>query len=70
MEDILADREQWVAIEHGMIPSSMSNEDWEKLNRKSCSTIRLFLEDLVLLNVLGENTTKNLWDKLGNSYQS
>jgi hypothetical protein len=34
------------------------------------STIVLCLLDLVLLNVSGEATTKTLWDKLGNLYQS
>jgi hypothetical protein len=27
------------------------------------------LKDLVLLNVLGEDSTKKLWDKLGSLYQ-
>jgi hypothetical protein len=30
----------------------------------------LCLSDLILLNVLGEATTKALWDKLGDLYQS
>jgi hypothetical protein len=50
--------------------TNMSKEDWEKLKRRERSTIRLCLEDLVLLNVSGESTTKELWDKLGNLYQS
>jgi hypothetical protein len=45
----------------------MSKEDWEKLDR---NTIRFSLADLVLLNVLGESIAKELWDKLGNLYQS
>jgi hypothetical protein len=48
----------------------MSKEDWEKLDRRAMSTIRLCLVDLVLLNVLGESKAKELWDKLGNLYQS
>jgi hypothetical protein len=32
--------------------------------------IRLCLADLVLLNVSGESIAKELWDKLGNLYQS
>jgi hypothetical protein len=50
-------------------PTSMSKEDWEKLDRRARSTIRLCLADSVLLNVSGESTTKELWDKLGNLYQ-
>jgi hypothetical protein len=40
------------------------------LDRRARSIIRLCLIDLVLLNVSGEYTTKELWDKLGNLYQS
>jgi hypothetical protein len=51
-------------------PTGMSKEDWEKLDRRARSSIRLCLADSVLLNVSGESTTKELWDKLGNLYQS
>ena len=34
------------------------------------STIRLCVLDLVFLNVSGEATAKNLWEKLGTFYQS
>ena len=39
------------------------------MDRKAKSTIRLCLSNLVLLNVSGEDTTKDLWEKLGNLYQ-
>ena len=48
--------------------TSMSKEDWEKLDIRERSTIRLCLADSVLLNVSGESTAKELWDKLGNLY--
>jgi hypothetical protein len=51
-------------------PTGMSKEDWEKLDRRARSTIRLCLTNSMLLNVLGESTAKELWDKLGNLYQS
>jgi hypothetical protein len=51
-------------------PTGMSKEDWEKLDRRARSTIRLCLPDSVLLNVSGESTTMEIWDKLGNLYQS
>ena len=70
MEDLLVDREQWVAVEPRSKPKSISDEYWMKLNRKGRSTIRLCLADLVLLNVSEEDTVKKLWDKLGNLYQS
>jgi hypothetical protein len=51
-------------------PIGMSKEDWEKLDKRARSTIRLCLADSVLLNVSRESTTKEQWDKLGNLYQS
>jgi hypothetical protein len=48
----------------------MSKEDWDNLDKRERSTIRLCLADSVLLNVSGESTAKELWDKLGNLYQS
>ena len=48
----------------------MLKEYWEKLDRRERSIIQLCLEDSVLLNVSGEFTTKEIWDKLGNLYQS
>jgi hypothetical protein len=40
-------------------PIGMLKEDWEKLERRERSTIRLFLVDSVLLNVSRESTAKN-----------
>jgi hypothetical protein len=51
-------------------PTGMLKEYWEKFDRRERSIIRLFLEDSVLLNVLGESIAKELWDRLGNLYQS
>ena len=48
----------------------MKDEDWQKMDRKAKSSIRLCLSDLVLLNVSGEATAKDLWDKLGSLYQT
>jgi hypothetical protein len=51
-------------------PTGMSKEYWEKLDKRERSTIRLYLADSVLLNFSGESIAKELWDKLGNFYQS
>ena len=59
------DRDQWIAVDLGIKPTGVSNEEWKKLDRKAKSTIQLCVSDSVLLNVLGEATTKALWDKLG-----
>jgi hypothetical protein len=57
-------------VDPGTAPTGTSADDWKKLDRKVKSTIRLCLSNSVLLNVSGEATTKELWNKLGNLYQS
>ena len=68
MEDLLVDKDQWIAVDPGTKTTTMSDEDWKKLDRKAKSTIRLCVSDSVLLNVSGEATAKTLWDKLGTLY--
>ena len=70
MEDLLVDKDQWIAVDPGTKPTGVTNEEWKKLDRKAKSTIRLCVSDSVLLNVSGEATSKALWDKLGTLYQS
>ena len=62
MEDILVDKEQWATVDPGTKPTGVLTEDWEKLDRKARSTIRLYLSDSVLLNVSGEDSAKKLWE--------
>jgi hypothetical protein len=69
MEYLLVDREKWKTICRGTQPTCMSMEEWEKLERKERSTIRICLANLMLLNVLGEDSAKKLWDKFGSLYQ-
>ena len=68
MEDLLVDRDQWIVVSENQ-PTGMKDEDWQKMDRKAKSSIRLCLSDLVLLNVSREATAKDLWDKLGSLYQ-
>ena len=70
MEDLLVDKDQWIAVDPGTKPTAMSDEDCKKLDRKAKSTIRLCVSDSVLLNVSGKATAKTLWDKLTTLYQS
>jgi hypothetical protein len=70
MEDLLVDKDQWIAIDPCTKPTRTSANDWKKLDRKAKSTIRLCLSDSILLNVLEEATTKDLWENLGKLYQS
>jgi hypothetical protein len=51
-------------------PTSMSKEHWVKFDRRAMSTIQLYMEDSMLLNVSGEYRDKEQWDKLWNLYQS
>jgi hypothetical protein len=60
MEDLLVDKDQWIIMDPCPAPTGMSAEDWKKLDRKAKITIWLCLLDLVLLNVLREDTTKEL----------
>src|SRR5208282_4127775 len=62
MEDLLVDKDQWIAVDPGTKPTGVTDEEWKKLDRKAKSIIRLC--------VSGEATTKALWDKLGTLYQS
>ena len=70
MEDLLVEREQWIAVDPGMKPIATPQEDWDKLERRARSTIRLCLSEFVLLNVSGEDSAIKLWEKLGSLYQS
>ena len=38
--------------------ASMTDSDWEELDARALSTIRLCLADEVLFNIVGESTTK------------
>ena len=69
MEDLLVDKDQWIAVDPGTKPMAVMDEEWKKLDRKAKSTIRLCVSDSVFLNVSVEATTKDLWDKLGTLYQ-
>jgi hypothetical protein len=51
MEDLLVERDQWIAIDLGTTPIGTSTDDWKKMDRKAKSTIRLCFSDSVLLNV-------------------
>jgi len=61
MEDILILNDQYFPIEGTTKkPSSMTNEDWNKLDRKVIATICQYLAKNVYFNVSGEKTTEEL----------
>eukprot|EP00253_Pinus_taeda_P034923 PITA_34923 len=70
MEDLLVDKDQWIVVDPGTKPTTVSDEEWKKLDRNEKRTIRSCVSDSVLLNVSGQAATKALWDKLGTLYQS
>jgi hypothetical protein len=45
-------------------PTAMTEWEWEDLDVKTLSTIRLCLADEVLFNIVGEDTTSGLWSRL------
>ena len=49
-------------------PSSMTNDEWEKLDRKTIAIIRQYLADTVYFHVSQEKTTESLWKSLRDLY--
>jgi hypothetical protein len=43
---------------------TITNEEWDKIDARALSAIRLCLVDDVLFNIVSEKTTTNLWMKL------
>jgi hypothetical protein len=46
----------------------MMNDEWEELDTKAIGTIRLCLENEVMFNIIGEDTTISLWSRLESLY--
>eukprot|EP00253_Pinus_taeda_P007204 PITA_07204 len=64
MEDMLVDKDQWIAVDPGTKPTRVSDQEWKKLDRKAKSTIRLCVSDSKKLYNLrtknGESATEHL----------
>ena len=54
----------------GESKSSISDDDWEELDLRAVSAIRLCLVKNILANVHGMSTAKGLWKKLEELYQA
>ena len=52
------------------IPLTITEDEWEDLDAKALSTIRLYLEDDVLFNIIGETSARSLWNKLESLYMT
>ena len=51
-------------------PESMKLEDWEEMDEKAASAIRLHLTDDVVNNIIDEESACGIWTKLENLYMS
>jgi hypothetical protein len=49
-------------------PTTMTEWEWEYLDAKDVSTISLCLNNEVMFNIIGEDTTSGLWSKLESLY--
>ena len=70
MEDFLEDHDLWEVTSLDVRSSTISQADWDLKDQKVKGLIRLYLADLVLLNVLNEKTANSLWTWLGSVYQA
>lgn len=71
MHSLLVKQDLALAIEgNAKKPSTMSNEDWQKMDEKAMASIFLSLAKDVLFNVSNKKSTKKVWDKLQNMYQT
>jgi hypothetical protein len=49
-------------------PASITDDDWDEMDGRALSVIRLCLADDVLFNIFTENTRVGLWSKLESLY--
>ena len=70
MEDILTLKNLHLLMEgKSKKPSSMTNEDWEKLDGETIASIWQYLEDNLKFHLSQEKTTESLWKKLQDLYE-
>ena len=51
-------------------PAAMDDDDWEEMESRALSAIRLCLADDVLFNIVSETTAAGLWAKLESLYMT
>jgi hypothetical protein len=51
-------------------PTAIKEREWEDLYSKALSTIHLCLADEVMFNIVGEDTTSDVWSKLESLYMT
>jgi hypothetical protein len=71
MQDLLVQHELQKALAgKSKKPTAMTELEWEDMDAKDLSTIRLCLADDALFNVVGKHTTSGLWSKLESLYMT
>ena len=70
MEDYLYQKDLYQPLEDkSKKPTTMSDGDWNLLDRKALGAVRLCLSSSVAFNISGEKTTKGVMDKLAKMYE-
>ncbi|MCO5550245.1 hypothetical protein L7F22_003728 [Adiantum nelumboides] len=70
---IWKDQIQDVLIQKGQLDrpkGEYTDTEWQKLDAKAKSTIRLHLVESVYFTIVGERTTRDVWDKLCSNYEN
>jgi hypothetical protein len=65
MEDLLVDRDQWIAVDPGTTPAGTSADDWKKTDRKAKSTIRLCLSRFSIIECVRGSYSQRFMGKVG-----
>ena len=70
MEDLLYCKDLYDPIEGDSAkPEGKTDQDWQKLNRKTIGLIRQYVDNNVFQHISSETNAKALWTKLPNLYE-
>jgi len=64
MEDLLYVKNFYKPVFGDEKPSNISDEEWNLLHRQVCGYIRMWVDDNVLNNIIGETDARALWIEL------
>ena len=71
MKDLLVQQGSVKALyEKAKKPETMTDDEWEELNMKAVSTIRLCLANKLMYDVMDDVSTVAIWLKLESQYMS
>lgn len=70
MKDILYCKGLYALVEvDGAKQNDISKEEWKKLNRKSISHIKQWLDDSIFYHMLNKTFAHSVWRKMGDLYK-